>query len=191
MQGSLFLSGVFMFLACSALMNDTLKQQDDVENRDESLRKLLNNPKKAKAIQENKKDRSDARKEVRSPENLLRSRQDASTFDASKHVQAFNPEDYWNSEAGTILQEECCNESCDDEEIAESIKDRWEQISQSPTGQRCRGVQMARERDERRCEGIYRSFCKPGCKMTLDVRCESSEYRKSWKRVRNNNRGAV
>jgi len=155
MQGSLFLSGVFMFLACSALMNDTLKQQDDVENRDESLRKLLNNPKKAKAIQENKKDRSDARKEVRSPENLLRSRQDASTFDASKHVQAFDPEKYWNSEAGTALHEECCTEACSKEEIWESLfRDyanyskrftRWEQISHSPTGQRCHGIQVARE----------------------------------------------
>jgi len=156
MQGSLFLSGVFMFLACSALMHDTLKQQDDVENRGESLRKLLNNPKKAKAIQENKTDRSDARKEVRSPENLLRSRQDASTFDASKHVQAFNPEKYWNSEAGTKLQEECCNEACIKEEIGELVlRDeahywerwtRWEQISQSPTGKRCHGIQMVAEK---------------------------------------------
>ena len=35
----------------TSTQHDTLKQQDDVENRGESLRKLLNNPKKAKAIQ--------------------------------------------------------------------------------------------------------------------------------------------
>ena len=89
-------------------------------------------------------------------ENLLRSRQDASTFDASKHVQAFNPEDYWNSEAGTILQEECCNESCSLEEIRETkCRDPankynswacWEKISQSPTGKRCHGIQMVAEK---------------------------------------------
>jgi len=120
-------------------MHDTVKQQDDVENRGERLGKLLNNPKKAKAIQENKKDRSDARKEVRSPENLLRSRQDASTFDASKHVQVSKPErraekalKFWNNkEASAWLREECCVEGCSWEEVGETEglakekRERW------------------------------------------------------------------